>query len=110
MNSRPGVDDVAEILAFPWLPGFKRYPPWILIPMCYAAFFLLWTTLMFGGRGSWGTLLVFVVATISISAVWSFRLRRQQVTAGVPVKIAGWRDNVRQLGTSSESESPDADA
>ncbi len=61
---------MAGVLAFPWLPGLKRYPPWILVPVCYPVFFLLWRTLIFGGRG--------YVTGVRAARLYRGRLRQAQ--------------------------------
>jgi len=91
---------------YPWTPGFRRFPPWMIVPGYFVGFFLLWTTLIFAGRGLWGRFLIFSVGFLLVGAAWALWMRHDSINSGVPVTLADWQERVRRADTSADPERP----
>ncbi len=76
---------------YPWTPGYRLLPPWLIGPVNISALFALWLGMTFGVRGEWSNVAISLAVIFCASACWAIWMRHESKRAGVPVTSSEWR-------------------
>lgn len=94
--------------AYPWAPGYRFLPPWLILPAYLALITALWVPMAFATKGQWVTAGIISGTIFAFVTTYAFAARLASARAGVPIGFAEWRQHLRDVENRVRSETTDS--